>query len=120
MTQEEHVSTAEVTEIDQGRQLKLPRFDKYRVPQARLSFGGALELSLTSTEDVELVEALALGATGTVVFSVDGVEREVTLGWRCTGRAHRFRKLDGDEGVVGTHRIVINDVRDGDDDPEDD
>lgn len=109
------MSTAPVTPIDEGRQLRLPRFERYRVPQARLAFGGALELTLTNPEDVALVEALALGATGTVTLSVDGIAREVTLGWRCTGRGHRFRKMDGDEGVVGTHRIVINDVVDGDD-----
>ena len=105
------MSTAAVSEI---RQLKLPRMGKFKVNQGRLAFGGALVLTLTSQEDVDLFESTGLGATGTVTFTVDGQERTITLGWRSVHEGGGFKKLDGDETVVGRHKIVINDVRDGD------
>lgn len=97
---------------------QLPLFEGHKVPQARLSFGGALNLNLTSLEDVALVKALGLGAEGTVTFEVDGQDKPLVLGFKCTGRGHRFRKLDEVDSIVSTHRISINDVRDGDE-PED-
>lgn len=111
------MSTATVTDLP-PRQLKFPRFDGLQVPQARLSFGGALELALTNAEDIALVEALGLGAELTVTLKVDGLDRELTLGARCVGRSHKFRKKEESDSVVGVHRIVINDVRAGDE-PED-
>lgn len=112
------MSTAVVSDIKEKAQLRLPRMGKYKVNQGRLAFGGALVLTLTSQEDVELFESTALGATGTVTFSVDGSDREITLGWRSVHEGGGFKKLDGDESVVGRHKLVINDVRDGDE-PED-
>jgi hypothetical protein len=109
------MSTATVTEM-QPRQL--PLFEGHKVPQARLSFGGSMNLSLTSPEDVALVKALTLGAEGTVTFTLDGHDRPLALGFKCTGRGHRFRKLDEVDSIVSTHRISINDVREGDEDED--
>lgn len=100
---------------------QLPLFEGHKVPRARLTFGGALELALTNTDDVALVKALELGAEGTITLAVDGHDREITLGAKCVGRCGarsprcRRRRACGTGGL-----IVINDVRDGDDDdPED-
>lgn len=111
------MSTAAVSDIKEKAQLRLPRMGKYKVRQGRLAFAGALVVSLTSDEDVELFEATGLGATGTVTFSIDGSDREIVLGWRSVDAGGGFRKLEGDETVVGRRRIVINDAREGDDEP---
>jgi hypothetical protein len=111
-------SAAPVTDIAEGRQLKLPRFEGFTIPTARLAFTGALELKMTNQEDVDLVAALALGKEATITIAVDGHERELVLGARVTGRAHRFRKQEHSEATVGTHTITINDVREGDEEGE--
>ncbi len=112
------MSTAAVADLNEARQLKLPRFEGYTVPTARLSFGGALELKLTSQDDVDLVAALKLGAEATITINVDGHDRELVLGGKVVNRGNKFRKLDESDSVVSTHRLVINDVREGDLDDE--
>lgn len=111
------MATAEATPIERGAQLRLPRFGKYKVPQARIAFGGALELALTSPEDIELIEALTLGAEGTVTLAVDGVARTITLGCGTTSETHKFRKTEDRDDVVKVLRLVINGVHE-DDDPD--
>jgi len=112
-------TAAAVSDIGAGRG-QLPMFEGFKVPTARLSFGGALELTLTNPADVALVKALKLGAEATVTIAVDGHERELVLGGKCTARGHKFRKLDESDSIVSTHRLVINDVREGDADGDED
>lgn len=112
------MATAPVTDISQGRQLSLPKFEGYAVPTSRLRFAGALELKLTNPEDIALAKALNLGAEATITIAVDGHERELVLGGRVTSRAHRFRKMEQSDSLVGTHTLTINDLREGDDDED--
>ncbi|MGE0025672.1 MAG: hypothetical protein AB7O78_01535 [Thermoleophilia bacterium] len=98
---------------------QLPMFEGFKVPRARIAFGGALDIALTSPEDIELVQALKLGATLAVTIAIDGHGISKTLDARCVKRSHRFRKEEESESIVSDYRIVINDVRDGDDEGDD-
>lgn len=97
---------------------QLPIFEGFRVPRIRVAFGGAWETSLTSSEDMDIAKALKLGADAKVTIEVPGCD-PIVLGGRVQNRGHKFRKVDESEAVVSTVRLVINDARPGDDDPED-
>lgn len=113
------MSTAAATVPRIPRQLSLPQFEGYTVPTARLSFGGGLELKLTSEDDLNLAAALKLGAELTVTIAIDDHKGEpLVLGARVTRRGHRFRKVEESDSLVSDYRIVINDVREGDEDDD--
>lgn len=89
-------------------QLRLPHFEGYKIPRARLAFGGAYEIELASSEDRDLVEALKLGAEATVTVSVEGVDHVLSLGARVVRRGHRLRKQEESEQAISDYRIAIN------------
>lgn len=109
------MATAAVSDINEGRQMQLPRMGKYQVPRVRYAFGGSLIEALNSKEAREFYDKVKEGTTGTVTLSIDGHEREVTLGWICNAWGGKLVKNDGAESAVAQRRIIINDVRDGDD-----
>jgi hypothetical protein len=114
------MSTAAPASVSELSSRQLPMFEGFKVPRARLAFAGGLEMTLTNPEDVALIKALKWGAEATVTIAVDGHDRELVLGAKCVGRSYRFRKMEDSDSAVSVHRIVINDVRDGDEDPEGD
>lgn len=111
------MATAAVSDINE-RQTQLPNMGKYKVPRVRYSFGGALVEALNTKENREFFEKVGEGATGTVTFSIDGHEREVTLGWICNAWGGKLVKDDGAERAIAQRKIVINDIRDGDEEGE--
>lgn len=111
------MATAAATPIEQGKQIRLPDFEGYKVPTARFKFAGALELALTSPEDIALAKALSLGKEGTVTLKVEG--KEMTLAARVTSRAHRFRKQEHSDSLVATHTITVNSLAGEDEDEPD-
>ena len=107
------------TDITEARQLRLPRMGRFQVPKVRYSFAGALVETISSQEDLELFQAISEGATGTIILSVDGLDREITLGWECTDWGGGKIKEDGAEKAVARRKITINGRDDGDDEGED-
>jgi hypothetical protein len=89
-------------------QMRLPHFEGYKIPRARLAFVGAYEIDLVGSDDRELVEALKLGAEATVTVSVDGVDHVLVLGARVVRRGHRLRKQEESEQAISDYRIAIN------------
>ena len=102
------MSTAAAPSAPPSAQLRLPHFEGYRIPRARLAFGGAYEIELASSDDRDLVEALKLGAEATVTVSVEGVDHTLVLGARVVRRGHRLRKQEESEQAISDYRLAIN------------
>lgn len=99
-------------------QLRLPRMGRYKVQTVRFAFGGALQMRLTSEDDVKIAEALTLGAEGTIALRVPGREDPVELGFKVVNEGGKLVNPDGNDQVQGTRRIVIGDPTVADDDAE--
>lgn len=97
-----------------GGQLRLPKFEGYTIATVRIAFGGALELALTSQDDIALAKALSLGKEVVVTLTVpadgDGDERSLDLSGKCNRRMHRLRKEGESEQPVSDVRIVVNSI----------
>ena len=97
------------------KQLKLPTFEGHSIATARIALGGALDLALTSAQDVEMVNALTLGTELTVSVEIPGADDPIVLSARVTRRGHRLRKIDESEQPVSDYRITVNSVADAED-----
>ncbi len=97
------------------RQLRLPTFEGHSVATARIALGGALDLALTSEQDVEMVKALTLGTELIVTIEIPGSDDPVSLSARVTRRGHRLRKIEESEQVVSDYRVTVNSVAETED-----
>lgn len=109
------VTTLAAVPDTKPKQLKLPTFEGHAIATARIALGGALDLALTSVQDVEMVNALTLGTELTVSVEIPGTDEPIVLSARVTRRGHRLRKIDESEQPVSDYRITVNSVADAED-----